>query len=30
MLFETYAAYSAADMDNFSIKEDMSSFLDLL
>lgn len=30
MLFETYAAYSAADMDNFSIKEDMNSFLNLL
>tara|TARA_Y100000816_G_C26097302_1_gene580910 strand:+ start:731 stop:1189 length:459 start_codon:yes stop_codon:yes gene_type:complete len=30
MLFETYAAYSIADLNNFSIKEDIVEFLNYL
>lgn len=30
MLFQTYAAYSMADLNNFSIKEDIQEFLKLI
>ena len=30
MLFKTYAAYSMADLNNFSIKEDIQEFLKLI